>query len=223
MESSRRTDRERDSDRDREGQDKRRHCLRRAVYIREMMELPSMPPYAASKLWPAVSGFQVDDKFIFLVVISELWTGCNCSTPYPTIPSLSPTPTSLDSFSMRSFYENRGQVATGIEAQKGGILRRENVLTSIGSCTKLCYTHISFYVVCVQVWVCGGKLIRNPRKTPAEWELYCSSAARHQCTYICTIFLCSMYFICMYSIRIRGWHQGQIHRAKGSSELLDLL
>lgn len=72
VESSRRTDRERDSDRDREGQDKRRHCLQRAVYIREMMELPSMPPYAASKLWPAVSGFQVDDKFIFLVVISEL-------------------------------------------------------------------------------------------------------------------------------------------------------
>lgn len=156
-----------------------------------------MPPYAASKLWPAVSGFQVDDKFIFLVVISELWTGCNCSTPYPTIPSLSPTPTSLDSFSMRSFYENRGQVATGIEAQKGGILRRENVLTSIGSCTKLCYTHISFYVVCVQVWVCGGKLIRNPRKTPAEWELYCSSAARHQCTYVpsfcavCTSYACT--------------------------------
>lgn len=213
MESSRRTDRERDSDRDREGQDKRRHCLRRAVYIREMMELPSMPPYAASKLWPAVSGFQVDDKLIFLVVISELWTGCNCSTPYPTIPSLSPTPTSLDSFSMRSFYENRGQVATGIEAQKGGILRRENVLTSIGSCTKLCYTHISFYVVCMQVWVCGGKLIRNPRKTSAQL----------QGINVCTIFLCSMYFICMYSIRIRGWHQGQIHRAKGSSELLDLL
>lgn len=60
------------TERGREGQDKRRHCLRRAVYIREMMELPSMPPYAASKLWPAVSGFQVDDKFIFLVVSSEL-------------------------------------------------------------------------------------------------------------------------------------------------------
>lgn len=155
------------------------------------MELPSMPPYAASKLWPAVSGFQVDDKFIFLVVISELWTGCNCSTPYPTIPSLSPTPTSLDSFSMRSFYENRGQVATGIEAQKGGILRRENVLTSIGSCTKLCYTHISFYVVCVQVWVCGGKLIRNPRKTSAQLQginvhtyvpSFCAACTSYACT-----------------------------------------
>lgn len=139
---------------------------------------------------------------------------------YPLSPPL-PLPSTRSRCGVSMKIEGKLQLAS--KPKKGGILRRENVLTSIGSCTKLCYTHISFYVVCVQVWVCGGKLIRNPRKTPAEWELYCSSAARHQCTYICTIFLCSMYFICMYSIRIRGWHQGQIHRAKGSSELLDLL
>lgn len=176
MESSRRTDRERDSDRDREGQDKRRHCLRRAVYIREMMELPSMPPYAALKLWPAVSGFQVDDKFIFLVVISELWTGCNCSTPYPTIPSLSPTPTSLDSFSMRSFYENRGQVATGIEAQKGGHIATWKCVDLNWELHEIMlYTHkfLCCLYASVSVWW----------KTDKEPEENFSSAARHQCMY----------------------------------------
>lgn len=129
---------------------------------------------------------------------------------YPLSPPL-PLPSTRSRCGVSMKIEGKLQLAS--KPKKGGILRRENVLTSIGSCTKLCYTHISFYVVCMQVWVCGGKLIRNPRKTSAQL----------QGINVCTIFLCSMYFICMYSIRIRGWHQGQIHRAKGSSELLDLL